>query len=494
MTRRRIHWPRWSLRRTLLVSVVVLFVTLTALTSAATVVVMDRVLTQQVDAQLEQRAERDGRGGPPCGAGPGLGDGALVVCEAEDGPDRGFVISQDDEVDLTDAQLETVIGADVGETPTTLEIPDLGSYRVVAHTTEYGGQRYSPDDQVTVISGESFGDTESAVRQLLLIVTLAGLAGLAVVLTVGTWLISRNLLPLRRVAGLAHRVSALRLDSGEVALAERVPEQDADPRTEVGQVGQALNNMLDNVGGALAARQESEMRLRQFVADASHELRTPLASIRGYAELSHRETEPVPPSIRHGLDRVESEALRMQGLVEDLLLLARLDAGRPLEREPVDLSMLTITVVGDAGAAAPDHRWQLDLPPEPVEVTGDSARLTQVLVNLLANARTHTPPGTTVTTSVTVEGQDAILRVEDDGPGIPSPMLGSVFDRFTRGDESRNRAGGSTGLGLSIVTSVVAAHGGEVQVSSTPGSTIFEVRLPVMGPPSEPLESSTPRA
>ena len=205
--------------------------------------------------------------------------------------------------------------------------------------------------------------------------------------------------------------------------------------------------MLDNVEGALQSRHESEQRVRQFVADASHELRTPLASIRGYAELSRREREPVPASVTHALSRVESEALRMQGLVEDLLLLARLDAGRPLDREPVDLSLLAMDAVSDAHAASPDHRWELDLPDEPVEVTGDPARLHQVVANLLANARTHTPAGTRVVMSVKPDGQWVRLSVSDDGPGVPESLQRNVFHRFTRGDDSRNRAAGSTGLG-----------------------------------------------
>ena len=195
------------------------------------------------------------------------------------------------------------------------------------------------------------------------------------------------------MAATATRVAELPLDRGEVALAERVPDADTDPRTEVGQVGAALNRMLDHVGNALEARHASETQVRQFVADASHELRTPLAAIRGYAELSRRSREPVPDEVAHVLRRVESEAQRMTALVEDLLLLARLDAGRPLAHDPVDLTMLVVDAVSDAHAAGPGHDWQLDLPDEPVVVTGDGARLHQVLANLLANARTHTPAG-----------------------------------------------------------------------------------------------------
>jgi two-component system OmpR family sensor kinase len=274
-------------------------------------------------------------------------------------------------------------------------------------------------------------------------------------------------------------VSQLTLDRGEVELPQRVAEDDADVRTEVGQVGAALNRMLDHVGNALEVRHASEMQVRQFVADASHELRTPLAAIRGYAELTRRARLLLPPEVAHMLSRVESEAKRMTALVEDLLLLARLDAGRPLAHEPVDLSMLTINMVDDAYAAGPRHDWRLDLPEEPVTVVGDPARLQQVLTNLLANARMHTPEGARVTVSVEARGEQAVLRVVDTGPGIPAELLPHIFERFARGDGSRSRAAGSTGLGLAIVHAVLAAQGGTVEVDSVPGRTSFTVRLPL---------------
>src|SRR5581483_2882983 len=196
-------------------------------------------------------------------------------------------------------------------------------------------------------------------------------------------------------------------------------------------------------------------------------------------ELVRRNPEPVPTDVAHAIGRVESQAVRMTGLVEDLLLLARLDCGRELEHEPVDLAGLLVGAVCDTQAAGPDHIWRLELPEDAeVAVSGDAAGLTQVMLNLLTNARTHTPPGTTVTATLQRTGSHAELAVADDGPGIPDPLQPEVFQRFTRGDSSRSRAAGSTGLGLSIVAAIVAAHGGTVTLASRPGATVFTVRLP----------------
>ena len=252
-------------------------------------------------------------------------------------------------------------------------------------------------------------------------------------------LIVRSLRPLNRVAATAQQVSQLRLDRGEVALAVRVPPQDANPASEVGRVGQAINHMLNNVEEALAARQASETKVRQFVADASHELRNPLAAIRGYAELTRRDREKIPTDAAYAMSRVESEAERMSHLVEDMLLLARLDSGPDLDLQPCDLSEIVINAVSDARAAGPDHAWQLTLPHYPVIAYGDQHRLQQVMANLLANARTHTPPGTQVHTEVSVSGPEAVVTVTDNGPGIPPEVSSRVFERFARGDASRMR-------------------------------------------------------
>jgi two-component system OmpR family sensor kinase len=355
-------------------------------------------------------------------------------------------------------------------------LPGEGRYRVVS---------------VTAADGESFlvglptSGADDTVRTLLLVEVCVTAAGIAAAGIAGTALIRIALRPLRRVAATARRVSELRLDKGEVALHDRVPHSDTDPRTEVGQVGAALNRMLDHVGDALSARHDSETRVRRFVADASHELRTPLASIRGYAELTRRGREEVGADTRYALGRIESEACRMTALVEDLLLLARLDAGRPLDLAEVDLVPLVVDVLSDARAAGPDHVWRLDLAAPPYAapvVRGDAARLHQVLANLLANARTHTPPGSTVTARLAVDGAEAVIEVADDGPGIPPALLPHVFERFARGDASRSRAAGSTGLGLAIAWAVVGAHGGQVGVASRPGETVFRVRLPLADP------------
>jgi two-component system OmpR family sensor kinase len=330
-------------------------------------------------------------------------------------------------------------------------------------------------------------------------------AVLLVVLVMGTVWVRISLRPLRRIAATATQVTELPLDSGEVTLPAGVP--DSDPRTEVGQVGAAFNRMLGHVERALGRRAASEARLRRFAADASHELRTPLAAIRGYAELALRHPGPVPEQVAHALGRVQSESARMGVLVDDLLLLARLDAGRPLERSPVDLSRLAIDVTSDARVARGDHRWRLDLPDDPILVSGDEHRLHQVLANLLSNAGKHTPPGSTISVALAVSAsagqpenapsvQRGVLppppRVElsitDDGPGIPADLLPDLFERFTRGDTSRSReasaAGKSTGLGLAIVDAVVAAHSGCITVTSRPGRTRFAIVLPLLSEPA----------
>ncbi|NYJ05032.1 sensor histidine kinase [Petropleomorpha daqingensis] len=447
-------------------------------------------LISQVDSQLTSALARsssavggydhDDEGPPPSGdndplAVRGQGAGTLVVRTVADGRAQGAVLTEGGGYHyLSDAQCLVVAHVPTDGEAHTVDLgEDLGHYRVVAS--------HGPDGGV-VITGLPLGRSFDAVSNLVTVEVIAGLAGLLAAAVAGVLVIRRTLRPLEHVAATATRVTELPLASGEVTLAERVPETDTDPRTEVGRVGTALNRLLDHVEESLHARQASETQVRQFVADASHELRTPLASIRGYAEFFHRQqTDGRPPTdedVAHMLRRVEAESLRMSALVDDLLLLARLDAGRDLELGEVDLTVLVVDAVSDARVAGPGHHWAADVPPVAVLLSGDAARLHQVVANLLANVRTHTPEGTTATARLTVEGGTAVLQVIDDGPGIPLQQQKQVFERFARGDASRSRAAGSTGLGLAIVAAVVAAHDGTVAVHSRPGRTEFTVRLP----------------
>jgi len=352
------------------------------------------------------------------------------------------------------------------------------------------------DNGAILITGLSLSSMSTTLHDVELTEVIVFSAALLLTGIIGTGWVRLSLRPLRRVTATAGEVTGLPLASGEVDLPHRVP--DADPRTEVGQLGAAFNQMLGHVESALARRHASEAQLRRFAADASHELRTPLAAIRGYAEFARRHPGTLPAEVEHALGRVESESARMSALVEDLLLLARLDAGRPLESRPVDLTRLAIDATSDARVAGPDHRWQLELPDGPVLVRGDEQRLHQVLANMLSNARMHTPPGTTVTVTLgSAAGRGAAagpgaaagagtaeLTVADDGPGIPAELQPDVFERFVRGDSSRSREAGSTGLGLSIVAAVIAAHHGSVAVTSRPGQTRFVMTLPLLDDPA----------
>ncbi|MER5885926.1 HAMP domain-containing sensor histidine kinase [Streptomyces sp. NPDC001941] len=481
---------RWSLRTRLVVSAVALIAVVAAVIGTVTTVALRGSLYDRLDSELGEVADRAAN--PPMprrqqqGSGPHLLPGKVGFVLSRPGAIGAEVLSDGR---LGQAVVSRVRAEDpraVGEALSTEQSRALAAVPRdgAAHTVDLPGGlgtyrlRFTEGSGGTFLVGLPAGAVAETVSTLVVVELCVTGAGLVAAALAGTAMIGVALRPLRRVAATATRVSELPLHSGEVALHERVPAAEADPRTEVGQVGAALNRMLDHVHHALDARQRSETRVRRFVADASHELRTPLASIRGYAELTRRGGEETGPDTRHALGRIESEATRMTGLVEDLLLLARLDAGRPLSCRDTDLVPLVVDAVADARAAGPGHRWRLELPEEPAQVSGDGARLHQVLVNLLANARTHTPPGTAVTARVRALDGACAVEVEDDGPGIPEELLPHVFERFARGDASRSRAAGSTGLGLAIVRAVVAAHGGTVDVRSAPGRTVFAVSLP----------------
>ena len=371
---------------------------------------------------------------------------------------------------LSPADKAVLTSVPAGGQPFTSDLSSLGDYRLLAVSGP-------PGSGVTYLTGLPMTQVNSTLRQVAIVEIAVFAAALVLTGVLGTGFVRLSLRPLRRVATTATRVTELPLASGEVTLPDRVP--DVDPRTEVGQVGSAFNRMLGHVEAALARRAASESRLRRFAADASHELRTPLAAIRGYAELARRHPGPVPGDIAHALARVESESARMSVLVDELLLLAQLDAGRPLAKAPVDLTRLAIDTASDARAASPGHHWTLELPDEPVRVAGDEHRLHQVLANLMSNAAQHTPEGTTVTVAVATDHRQTVrVSVTDTGPGIPGDLQPALFERFVRGDSARSNGGGSTGLGLAIVQAVTTAHGGTVSVASQPGHTSFVITLP----------------
>ena len=487
---------RHTLGRQLVVRVTALVALAALLITTATALAARQLLWSQLDGQLDTVTARVRDpanawpiGGPDTGLlRPGQPIGTLAVLYDNDGTaqaggrltERGAAGQRGAAViALPQAAVGQLAGVPADGTKSSIVLSGLGHYRVVGYRIVAGGT-----DLGILVVGVPLYEVDETIIQFVGIAALLSLFAIVGTVFASRSLVVRSLRPLNRVAATAQQVSQLRLDRGEVALAVRVPPQDANPESEAGRVGQAINHMLNNVEEALAARQASETKVRQFVADASHELRNPLAAIRGYAELTRRDREQLPTEAAYAMSRVESEAERMSHLVEDMLLLARLDAGPDLDLKPCDLSEVVINAVSDARAAGPDHAWQLSLPHYPVIAYGDQHRLQQVMANLLANARTHTPPGTQVRTEVSVSGPQAVVTVTDNGPGIPPEVSNRVFERFARGDASRMRTpdagtGGSTGLGLAIVAAVVEAHHGSVTVNSQPGHTQFTVRLPL---------------
>ncbi|MFI1164073.1 sensor histidine kinase [Streptomyces sp. NPDC020801] len=488
----RLPRPR-TLRARLTAGLAVLLAVSCAAVGVAAVVELDGFLASRVDQQLRDLGARfpaslehgtlpqsdhdgDEHGDTRRQASGTLGvrlvDGR--VTNAAVVPDADADYSTDLTVRMTARDRAQLAGVPVDGRCHTVVLSALHRYRVVAARGLDGD---------VLITGLPLEPVEATVHRLEMVAFVVFGLALAITGVAGALWVRWSLRPLSRVAATATRVSELPLASGEVALPPRAPE--ADPRSEVGRVAAAFNRMLHHVEDALTKRHASEERLRSFAADASHELRTPVASVRGHAELALLHPGPVPPEVTRALERIAAESARMGEMVDEMLLLARLDAGRPLECCPVDLTRLVLDAVTDARAAGPEHRWTMELPEEPVMVTGDAHRLQQVLANLLANARLHTPVGTKV--SVTLETErtgtgdgTAVLRVHDDGPGVPVEVQPGVFERFTRADRRRTdpSGGAGAGLGLSIVAAVAEAHGGSVGLESRPGSTTFTVRLP----------------
>ncbi|MBL0887193.1 sensor histidine kinase [Myceligenerans indicum] len=516
-----------TLRARLVATLLLVLLAFTLVVGIASTFALRSQLTDQLDTELTEASRRAANPPPqrvrdrmqlpdrtspdtdatetPSAPWLGQNAGTLVIVYTDGEVSRaGYLTGEGAFSTLTEEQITTLQTVPADDRPHPVDVPDLGAYRAVATTTSQG--------EPSIIAMPT-SDVTGTLTRYVAVEFVIGASGIALAAAAGTWLVRRSLRPLNEVAAAAVNASDLELARGEVGAIPRVPSSHTDERTEAGKVGAALNRLLGHVERALTARHDSESQVRQFVADASHELRTPLASVRGYAELARRPGADVD----HALTRIEAESQRMGGLVNDLLLLARLDAGRPLEREPVDLVALAADAVSDAHAASPDHTWELDLPCDPsggsgddagddaeagppeAVVPGDEARLRQVFANLLGNARMHTPAGTRVVVSVRTERTPsaptgtgrvpdepadratAVVAVSDDGPGIPADLRSTLFQRFTRGDRARGHSHGSTGLGLAIVAAIVTAHGGEVTVTDRPDGdgTTMEVRIPL---------------
>ncbi|MEY9891003.1 two-component system OmpR family sensor kinase [Catenulispora sp. MAP5-51] len=509
--------PR-TLRGQLTLGLVVLLAAIFAGVGFGTTALLRGFLVTRLDQQLtaagpryaqsleHELAAADTRGQAQGTFGARADDGVVTQVGVVDG--TSSTGDNTGQVRLSAADSRALLALPLDGSPHTVRLSTLTDYRMRA---------VNGADGDVLVTGLPLSQVSGPVRELAEaeIVLFAG-AVVAAALGGAAW-VRLALRPLDRVVTTAERVSTLSLASGEVALDVRVPDTDRDSargQEEVKRVGASLNRMLGHVEDALARRQSVERRLRDFAADAGHELRTPLASVRGHAELVLRRGGELPDDARHALTRIEAESRRMGTIVDDLLLLARLDAGRPLESKEVDLTLLVLNAVDDAraadtaadtdtgtdadgnkgsdaatasndGRARTRHEWRLDLPTDPVTVLGDPHRLAQAVANFVTNARVHTPPGTLVTVGITVHAGRVRLAIEDTGPGLPPDLADRVFDRFTRGDPARARSSGSTGLGLAITRAVAEAHGGRVGVRSQPGRTVFELVLPEQQPENQ---------
>jgi two-component system, OmpR family, sensor kinase len=487
-----------SLRTRLLLVLGVVAIVALVIADIATYSELRSFLVGQVDQSLQQEARPLAQGmqssnGPPCG----FGQGDAGPTDAGDGsnhPGPGLTQAPGAYVEVRSSSSGSTIcsparvpGGDNFTPRLASSITGLseGSRPVKyfdAASTESGGpqfrvrvEAFSNGDQLIVATPIS--GTLNTLHRLLLIELAVSAVAVLIVGVGGFWLVRLGLRPLADIERTADAIAAGELD-------QRVPGDTR--RTEVGHLARALNVMLERIQRAFAERdateaalRRSEGRLRRFVADASHELRTPVAAVSAYAELFERGAGQRPEDLGRVMRGIRSETDRMGHLVEDLLLLARVDEGLPLERVPVEMVGLAAGAVDAARAVGPDWSVQLEAT-EPVEIIGDRVRLRQVLDNLLANVRAHTPPGTETVVRIVRQGDVAVAQVADNGPGFSEEQARRVFERFYRVDESRSRESGGAGLGLSIVAAIVTAHGGTVGARPGPGGGAeFTVRLPV---------------
>jgi two-component system OmpR family sensor kinase len=477
---RRLRWWPVTLRARLLVLLAGCLVVAFAVVAAVTALALRTFLVDRLDQQLAQASDRFALSlEHPGGADHDPDDRVLssVVGQSsgtlgariKDGTVTAVGVVGRDADDEPGASTRSALARLHRGGPRSVDLPELGDYRVLVSAGRDG------DLLVTGLPEAPVGQT---IERLWLIEALVFAGVLALTGALAAVAVRLSLRPLHRVGSTALEVSDLPLSTGEVELPD--PVDAGAPRSEAGQLALAFNRMLEHVQHALRARQSSEARLRRFIADASHELRTPVAVIRSHAEYAQRtgaDTE-TDTGVDRALERIVAESDRMATIVDELLTLARLDAERPLAAEEVDLARTALEAVEDAHRADPRRQWRLQLPREPAPVLADAQAAHQVLANLLANCRQHTPPGTTVTVTVRPGAHGTVLEVRDDGPGIPAELQPRLFERFVRGHAS---AEGGAGLGLSIVAALVAAMAGTVTATSAPGDTRVRVELRTAG-------------
>jgi two-component system OmpR family sensor kinase len=502
-------WRAMPLTRRLVIGLVTVTAVTLVVVAAATFLAIRSWMFQQIDSGLMQPkqaaygavdTDRDGdRRTRPGTLGPAVdqwqANGATVVALTAEGtaaPIRSNYpgATKPDTWSSSDAAVLATVPTSPTAGPVTVTTEALGEVRAVAVPaidpvtgTTYTLVAVTPQARATEVAG-----------RLMLVEVVAILGAILLVIGVGTWFVRRELRPLREVAETAGEVASMPLGRGDVVIPSRV--DNPVPSTEVGQVGLAVNAMLDHVETSLRTRAETEDRLRRFVSDAGHELRTPLASVRGYAELMRRGAASDPEAAAQAAARIEAAASRMGLLVEDLLLLASLDEERPLSQDRLELGPLVADAVAEVSATALDHTWAADVPDDTlsVAVVGDASRLHQAVANLLANARAHTPSGTSVTAVVGRDDANAWVEVRDDGPGFPEDLIPRATERFARGDYSRSRATGGSGLGLAIVKAVAEAHGGTLTVGNSTEGHGAVVRLALPAAPGGTIAVVPPLA
>jgi two-component system, OmpR family, sensor kinase len=472
-----------SLRGRLLIGVIGLVVLGLLVSSIATYALLQRSLVGKVDDQLangrpDATAALAGqpRGGAPPSRFP---TGTVVELLGQDGSVVEAKVStpfgsQPSSTRPIVPKSLPVTGRDTPAPPQTVQGTDDGTDFRMTYWAED-----SFNNQIVVLA-IPFGDVESTLSQLLLLEVVIGVAVVAATAILALVIIQLGLRPLQKMGAAAGEIAA-----GDYS--KRV--EPATPSTEIGRLGLALNAMLTQIEAAFTERTASERRLRRFIADASHELRTPLTSIRGYSEMLRRGASESPEDSDLARRRIEEESVRMSTLVDDMLLIARLDQGRPLETVPVDLQAIARDAAADARAVAPRREITLQAPAT-VVVAGDDTRLRQVVGNLVRNALVHTPASSPIEIAVSTQNGTARLSVVDHGPGLRPEDQQRIFEPFYRADPSRSRDSGGAGLGLSIVNAVVVAHGGQVQIKETNGGgATFEVALPLVATPGAPSPS-----